>query len=634
MRFLESCAIEEARKAVEAHISLKPQAERVVVEKALGRVLWRDVAAELDVPGFDRATMDGYAVRAEDTYDADETSPARLRRIGDVAAGVESPLEVGVGEAVAIATGAPVPKGANAVVKVEHTRELGEQVEVYRAVWPGENIAPAGEDISAGEVVARRGDVLTSPCLGLLTALGYEEVEVYRRPRVAVLSTGNELLQPGAVLQPGRIYDVNSPVLASLVRESGGEAVSLGIARDEMGEIRRMLRRAVGEFDILITSGGTSKGAGDLLAKAIATLGEPGVIVHGVRMKPGKPTVIGVVKGKPVFGLPGNPVSAVMAYQVFAAPMIRWLSGLGDSALRSMPAKAGVRLRSEAGRHEYLLVHILNTGSGAKVFPVPKGSGAISALAHADGYVEIPPGRDMVYEGENVEVKLLSGAELADLVFIGSHCLGVELLSKLLPYKLKTVYVGSTGGLSAVRKGLCDMAGVHLLHETGLYNLPFLNEGLALVKGYLREQGIMIQSGNPRGIEGLEDLVAKDVSFVTREPGSGTSLLLSHELARLGLDEGTAAPSMIVKSHTAAAAMVARGRADAAFGIKAAAARFDLDFIPVQTEEYDFIVPLNRLERRCVKDFIDLLGSERFRRELEALPGLRCSERTGRIIKA
>ncbi len=408
--------------------------EKVRTEEALGRTVVGDIFSPLDIPPFDRATMDGYAVLAADTFYADESKPATLVVRGYLKAG-EFPSAsqyggVEEGSCVGIATGAPIPRGANAVVKVENAFEFekAKKVRIYKPVAPAENIMPAGSDIKRGEKVVKKGRLLTPRETGVLAACGVREVLVRKKPRVAVISTGNELVAPGEALSlaPGKIYDVNAQTLCDSARENGCAPFSLGIARDEEGEISAKIRESLAKgAEVVILSGGTSAGVGDVLPAVIEGLGE--ILVHGVDIKPGKPFVLGVIQGKPVFGLPGNPTSALISFHLFVAPLLRAISGEGSEGWgrsegrggsegrerrKRVKAKAGVRIFSEPGRNEYVLVNLARAESESEeeqeehflAYPILSGSGAISTLAKADGFVFVEKGKEIVEEGERVEV--------------------------------------------------------------------------------------------------------------------------------------------------------------------------------------------------------------------------------------
>jgi putative molybdopterin biosynthesis protein len=655
--FHDVVSITEARRRLEEHLKLKREVEEVSLEEALGRVLAADIVAQVDVPPFDRASMDGYAVIAKDTFYADEESPVELELLGYIRAGDSSAYEVSPGTCIGIATGAAMPAGANAVVMVEYTEQLERRgkkyVRIYKPVAPGENVMAAGSDIMRGEVVLRRNTRLTPREVGVLAALGMRSVEVFRRPRVAIISTGDEIVPPGEELSFGRIYDVNAYALAQAVRECGGEPSILGIVGDDAEALRAKLEEALSSYDVVITSGGTSAGMGDLSYRVIDQLGEPGILVHGVAIKPGKPTIIGMARGKPIFGLPGYPTSAMITFDVFVAPLLRRLSGLHAPERKRIRAKTAMKFYSASGRYEYKLVNLVRGSDGSyTAYPVLTGSGAITTLAEADGYIEIPENVEMLGENEEHEVVLLSESiRVADLTIIGSHCVGIDLLLSLMgrsmPVKAKVINVGSSGGLRAVRRGESDLSGTHLIDEaTGEYNLPFifrlgLEDRAYLVRGYDREQGFVVAKGNPKGIASIEDLLREDVRFINRNPGSGTRVLFDLELKKLAEERGIGVEELAreirgyeveAKSHSAIAAAVAYGRADVGLAIRTVAEQYGLEFLPLREEKYDFAVPREKFTKPEVRRFLATLASEEFRRVLEDTPGLKPNEETGRVI--
>ena len=655
--FRELVSVEEAREKLREHFQPKTTGvEKTPLKASCGRVLAEDIVAPIDVPPFDRASMDGYAVHAEDTYRADEEHPTELRLIGSVEAGSKPEMTVRSKEAAEVSTGAPMPKGANAVVMVEYTSLDGDVLKVFRSVSPGENIMAAGTDIMVGELVLRTGTLLTPRETGVLAALGLSEVDVFRKPKVAVISTGNELVTPGEPLSFGMIYDINAQTISDSIRECGGEPVFTGIVRDRIEEIREKLAEAAKVADVVVVSGGTSVGVGDLIYRVIDDLGSPGILVHGVAVKPGKPTIIAVADGKPIFSLPGYPTSALMIFNLFVAPIIRSMAGLGpELEAATVVAKTSARIFTSGGRREYVPVNLVRTREDDyRVYPVPGGSGAITTLAKADGFIEVAKNRTFLEEDETVEVRLFgSQIKPVDLMFIGSHCLGVDLILKLLREKdpsitYKVINVGSSGGLSAIRRGEADIAGAHLLDEaTGEYNLSFLRQfGIkdkaVLFKGYIRKQGLIVAKGNPKGIKGFKDLLREDVDFINRNKGSGTRILIDMNLKEIAsqirkrfedLTNMVDGYNVEAKSHSAVAASVAMGKADVGVGIKAAAEKYGLDFVPVADEEYDFVVNAERLDKRALRLFLETLRSKEFKGKIrQEIPGLKATDQTGREV--
>ncbi|ODS38185.1 MAG: molybdopterin biosynthesis protein [Candidatus Altiarchaeales archaeon WOR_SM1_86-2] len=645
--FHDIVSIKEAKEMLMHHYKIKRKIQEIKLADALGRVLADDVIAEIDIPPFDRAVMDGYAVIAKDTFYADEENPVTLNLIGSIRAGDAPGISLKTRECARIATGAVIPKGANAVVMVEYTDESKDAVKVYGPVVPGENIMAAGSDIMMGETIIRKGTFLTSRETGVLAALGVEKIKVYKKPRVGVISTGNEIKTIGEKLDYGKIYDVNSRALADCVKESGGEAFPLGVIKDEYNELYNKFREVLNEdYDIILASGGTSAGVGDMLYRIIDELGEPGILVHGVAVKPGKPLIIGVVNEKPIFGLPGYPVSAIITFEVFVEGLIRELAGLRSGERRMIKARTSVRLYSSSGKHEYMPVNLVLASDGSySLYPVMTGSGAITTLAGADGYIEIPEGTEIVPENKDTDVILISQMlSPADLTIIGSHCIGIDVILGILSEKFhmqtKVINVGSTGGLAAVKRGEADISGTHLLDEKGEYNIRFFRDldlrSAVLVRGYDREQGLIVSGGNPKKILSVGDILNPDVSFINRDPGSGTRILLDIELAKLGdvkeISKKINGYEILAKTHSAVASAVAYGKADVGFGIKTVADQYNLDFIPLKEEKYDFAIPKNKLEKAEVQRFLEVLRSGEFKNKLKELSGLKTNSETGKII--
>ena len=655
--FRSLVGLEEARAILLEHFKPSPVGEEeLALEEAYGAVLAEDVYSDVDVPGFPRAAVDGFAVVAQDTFGAEEDEPKALKIVGSVRAGEEPRFEIEAGSAAEIATGAPMPGGANAVVMVEYTQTKGGELLVFKAVSPGENVTPMGNDVMAGEFVLRKGQRITSREAGVLAAIGRRRVRVFRRPKVGIISTGDELSEPGEALSFGKIYDVNSASLSCAVLENGGLPLRLGVARDDPEEIEGALRAALQGSDVVITSGSTSAGSGDVIYNLLDGLGSPGLLVHGLKVKPGKPAAIAVANGKPIFGLPGYPTSAMIIFTILVAPIIRSMAGLGGQVGGpSLMAKVAKRIPSAKGRAEFLPVHLVRSEAGeALAYPILKGSGAITSFSMADGFVEIPEGQEFLEEGDEVEVKLFGrDYRPSDLVFIGSHCIGVDVLLGILRRRdpnllAKVINVGSLGGVRAIRDGEADIAGIHLLDEkTMSYNRPFLEryglKGRAiLIRGYRRQQGLIVQRGNPHGIRRFEDVVRKGLKFVNRSAGSGTRLLIDSWVRDLSERSGVEAGSLKskikgwnfeVNTHSAVASAVSRGIADVGVGIRPAAEVHGLDFIPLAEEEYDFLVPSSRIEKDPVKRFLSALRSEEFKRELGAkLPGFLIADDAGERI--
>ena len=413
--FKKLISLDEAKKRIEETFSPKPLGvEEVSLLKAVGRVLAGDVVSPLNVPPFSRSTVDGYAVRAEDTFGAEEDSPVVLKLVGRVEVGEMSSLSLGKGSAVEIVTGAPMPANADAAVMVENTTQKGGEIFVYKAVAKSENVMKWGSDIQKDETVLFHGTVLSSREVGVLAAIGFTWVQVFKQPKVAVVSTGAEVVEPGKPLSPGKIYDVNMYTLVAAVLESGGAPVGFGIVEDEDVELlRSTLKRAISEVDIVITSGGVSVGPKDVVPKIVGELGKPGLVVHGVAVKPGKPVAVAIVNGKPVFALPGHPTSSLLMFHLLVRPILFKMAGRKEKPFATVKAVVTEKLFSARGRRTFITVTLSrDERSRWLASPVPTGqSGAITTLAKADGYVELKETQQFVEAGEELTVYLFKPLE-------------------------------------------------------------------------------------------------------------------------------------------------------------------------------------------------------------------------------
>lgn len=638
--------------------------EELPLAALCGRVLAESVASPCDVPGFDRSNVDGYAVRAADTYGASELAPLRLRRRPEVIVpGVPPDMTLGPGQAVAIATGGALVRGADAVVMLEDTDEDGPDLLVRRPVVPGAMIAVVGGDITRGEVVLRPGVRLGPRETAVLAAIGRASAPVIRRPRVAILSTGDELVAPGAALATGQVHDCNQTFLADSCRELGADPVPLGIIGDDPAALDRALQRALSSehCDLVLLSGGTSKGAGDLSADAVARLPgpEPGVssiCVHGVALKPGKPLCLAVTAGRnspqpvPIAVLPGFPTSALFTFHEFVAPLLRALAGLRQATAPTIAATLPHDLASERGRREYALVQLLAppapqdmpnttcpethiTTATTIALPIGKGSGSVTAFCRADGFIAVPRQTERVLAGATVQVQPVDrDAVIPDLVIVGSHCTGLERLVDRLHALGLTVRVfaqGSQGGLAAAARAHCDIAPIHLLDpDTGEYNRAFVPDDCDLVPGYGRMQGLVSRPGDPRfaALPGHEfrlpaGVYDPEVFLVNRNRGSGTRILLD---ALLGAGPRPSGYTHEARSHSGVAACVAQGRADWGIAIATVARAAGLQFCPIRSERYDFVVPRARRDRPPVQAFLRLLADPELRHELRLAGFLDC----------
>lgn len=593
---------------------------------ALGLPLASDVVAVIDVPPFDRSNVDGFAVRSADLAGASESYPASLKLNGEViACGTAPQLPVSRGGAASIATGGPVPRGADAVVMVEHTQPAANgAIEIRRSAAPGQFISYAGSDIASGEVLLRAGTLIGSREIGMLAASGVARVPVVKKPRVAIISTGDELVQPGQPLRPAAIFDTNGAIVTAAVSENGGEAHFLGAFPDDEDKLEAVMRKALETSDMLILSGGTSKGEGDVSHRIVARLGKPGIVAHGVALKPGKPLCLAVCDGKPVVILPGFPTSAMFTFHDMIVPVLRHLAGLPPRNDARVTAKVPVRIASELGRTEFVMVSLVEGDAGLIAYPTGKGSGAITSFAQADGFLKIDALADQMPVGTDAEVTLFTPhVRVPDLVIVGSHCTGLDVVTAPLAREglsVRSISVGSLGGLAAARRGECDLAPIHLFDEkTDTYNTSFLAPGLELVPGYRRMQGIVFRVGDKR-FEGrtAEEAVRAALDdpsclMVNRNQGAGTRILIDRLLGDARPDGYWNQP----RSHNAVAAAVAQNRADWGMTIAPVARAAGLGFIPFAEEHYDFALVSARKQRAAVQALLDSLASPETRAALE-----------------
>jgi len=500
-----------------------------------------------------------------------------------------------------------------------------------RALIPGQFVSYAGSDIARGETLLRRGTQIGSREIGMLAACGLAEVEVVRKPKVAVLSTGDELTMVGRPLVTGAVYDSNGPIVAASVTEAGGVAMPMGAYPDDENALKKILRKAVSECDLVVLSGGTSKGAGDFSHRIVSELGT--VLVHGVALKPGKPLCLAVVEGKPVVVLPGFPTSAIFTFHAFVAPLIRAWAGLPKEAVQTVGAKIPVRVPSELGRKEFMLVSLIETKEGQVALPNTKGSGAVTSFSQADGFIEVDALAAAVEAGSTQSVTLIGEAvRPPDLTITGSHDLALDIVISAIAeqgFRTRTIAIGSQGGAAAAARGECDIAPVHLVDTSegptnGKYNLHLLKPGLKLVPGWRRMQGIVYRKGDARfeGKSAVEALrsVAGDVScvMINRNAGSGTRILVDNLLSEAG-GSRPAGYANQPKSHNAVGVGVVQGRADWGVAIEPAARLYGLGFLPIAPEQYDFLVAENRLGRTALQAFLKALQDPKVRDGIRAI---------------
>lgn len=634
--FRKLISVEKAREIINS-LQVLPRQESLSIENAYGEILAEDIVTEINVPPFPRAVMDGYAVMAEDTYTCSETEPVKLRLLGNLPAGSDAKFKVSAGEAVEIATGAPVPEGANAVVMVEYSSEGDGTVSIYRPVTVGENIMKAGSDILKGERVLRAGRKLGTREIGVLASVGKKNIPVLKL-QVGIISTGDELVRPGEKLTLGKIYDANSYTLYAGIHECGALPLLYGIVEDNEAAMKEALETAVLECALVLTSGSTSSGTGDVMYKLIDEIGE--TLAHGISIKPGKPVVIGIIKDIPIIGLPGNPTSALMIFNEFVAPLLRKALGEDKVLKKTENGIMGTRFRSE-GRQQLLPVGLIR----GRVYPADRGSGAITSLSGADGFIEIPSSTEFIEAGTPVEVTLFGEVEKPDLLIAGGFCPGLDLLEDLSGLRFRTLYTSSSGGFSAIAANTADIAGVNMPsrdfrgQDGILYNIPTIENmglsGIVLVKGYRREVGLLVRQDSP--VSGLSDLPGKHL--INRNLGSGTRALLDlkiaefvagKEISKKEFTDSIPGYASGAKSEVAICEAVTLGKAEAGVGIRNCTKKNSLQFIKFAKEEYDFLIRKEILETPEVRRFLEILNSREFASKLPE--GLHVYERTGERI--
>ncbi|MHB1127472.1 MAG: molybdopterin biosynthesis protein [Bacillota bacterium] len=594
-------------------------AQTVPVADALGRVTAQPVFALNSVPHYFAAAMDGVALSAESTYGTSESCPVHL--------------ELG-GQAFPVDTGDPLPVGCNAVVMAEHVHyPVDNQVEIIAPVAPWQHVRTVGEDMTATEMILPAGHLLKPFDLGAMLAGGITEVDVYPRTRVAILPTGTELVPAGVPLRPGDIVEFNGTVLSAMIRENNGEACIFPSKADSPAELRVALERAVAEYDTVLINAGSSAGRDDYTAALISELGE--VFTHGVAVKPGKPVILGMVNKKPVLGIPGYPVSTVIAYRLFARPVILAQGGLPVWDPPKVRAILSRKLFSTLGMDEFVRVRLGQIGERLVAVPMARGAGVTTSLVRADGLMLVPRAREGFLAGSEVTIELLRSAEeiRQTIVVSGSHDLCLDVLGSAFHATYRERYlssssVGSFGGLQSLQRREAHCAGIHLLdEETGEYNISYLERflqgiDLVLINLVYRQQGLIVARGNPLGIAGLEDLSEKDVEYINRQGGSGTRILLDYHLKNQGIS-----PDQIrgyqreEYTHLGVAAAVAGGAADAGLGILAAARALNLDFVPVAVERYDLCFPAEFWSTEAVRQLVSVMRSPAFREQVSRLGG-------------
>ena len=604
------------------------QVETVPVQEACGRITSRAVYASINAPHYAASAMDGIALHARDSFGATETTPVTLRP----------------DQFVMVDTGDPIPEGCDAVIMVEDLVKNDDgSVTIHAAAAPWQHIRQIGEDICAGEMILPSFMEITPAAIGAMIAGGVLEAEVIRKPVVGIIPTGDEIIPPCADPKPGDILEFNSSIFSAMLSGWGAEAKLYPIVPDEYDRIRDMLKKAVGECDMVILNAGSSAGRDDYSAAAVSEVGQ--VLCHGVAIRPGKPAILGYCGAVPILGVPGYPVSGIIVIEEFLQPLIdAWYGRENDRGSRTR-AKLTRPVVSGLKYQEYVRLRMGYVGDSLMASPLPRGSGVVSSFMKADGMLEVPQGKEGYTAGEEVRVRLLKDKlQLKNtLVVIGSHDPLLDELTDLIHREdrrifLSSAHVGSMGGVMAVRRGEAHAAGVHLLDtETGEYNRKYIEKyfphgGVYLVRCVGRQQGLMLQKGNPLGLSRFADIARHGVRYVNRQKGSGTRILTDYLCRKEGVD-----PDRVYGyereevTHNAVAVQIAGGSADAGMGIYSAAKLYGLDFLPICVEEYDLLIPEKVWNTGLVRLLIRTLKSREFAERIKAMGGYTL-DRPGEII--
>ncbi|MBT3312329.1 MAG: molybdopterin biosynthesis protein [Desulfobacterales bacterium] len=607
--------------------------EIVPVADSVGRVLAKSVSARFSSPHFHASAMDGIAVKAEYTYGAGETSPKEL--------------VMGV-DAFYVNTGHVLPENTDAVIMIENINDVGDsRVEIEAPAFPWQYVRKMGEDIVATELLFSRNHVITPYCIGALISGGVFEVPVLKKPKILIIPTGNELVDwrkdSFKDLKPGQVLESNSYVLGKLAEECGAVYEKQDMVLDDLDTITEAVSTAIEkDCDMVFIIGGSSAGSEDYARPVISSIGD--VLVHGVTIMPGKPAIIGKISGKPVFGIPGYPVSAIVAFEQFVRPIILKMLGQTVYERDTATVEPTKKIASKLGVEEFLRVKLGEVGGRIVATPLPRGAGNITSITEADGIIRIPNDIEGIKDNEHVKAELLRPLQSVNntIVAVGSHDNTLDVLADQIRgghtgVILSSSHVGSMGGLMAIKKGVCHIAGSHLLDiNDGTYNISYVKKHLPditvkLVNLVLRDQGLIVPKGNPKEIKGIEDLGRDDIFFINRQGGSGTRILLDYRLGQCGIDPGKLMGYDNEEfTHMNVAAAVLSGRADAGLGIFAAAKALDLDFIPVVTEQYDLVIPEIYFETDNIQILLETINKEEFKTRVVALGGY-STDKTGTI---
>lgn len=605
---------------------IKTKTQEIFVIDSLNRITDKATFAKYCSPLYNAAAMDGIAVVSEKTKGASEASPMVLKPKEDF---------------VTVDTGDPIRPPYDAVVMAEDLTELSSgEFFIIEAVASWQNVRPIGEDIVAGEMILPSKHKIRPIDIGVLLSAGITKIEVLQKPTVAIFPTGTEIIEPGQEPKDGDIIESNSRMFEAMAQENSAIPYRFPTIADNYDELKDKISKAADEYDMVIINAGSSAGTEDFTVHVLRELGD--VIIHGVAIKPGKPVILAVVKGKPVIGLPGYPVSAYINFENFVVPVLRLMNGEISHTAEKVNAVLSKRLVSSLKHKEYVRVKVGKVGEKLIASPLARGAGAAMSLVRADGFCIIEQNSEGIEAGQAVSIELYRSFQEIDntVVAIGSHDLILDVIADIMPNSypgnfLSSTHLGSMGGLMAMQRGETHIAPTHLLDEnTGIYNISYLKrlfkEPMALIKGVKRVQGIIVKKGNPLKITCIQNLI--DISYVNRQRGAGTRVLFDYQLKKSGiLPEQIKGYDREASTHMAVAAAILGGSADAGLGILSAAKAMGLDFIPVGSEEYDFAIPVKFLQLPHIQRFIDILKSDEFKLRLEELGGYELTK-TGQIV--
>jgi len=607
---------------------IRPQAEEIPVWEACGRVTAKAVYARISSPHYNACAMDGIALCARSTFGATDTTPVLLKEGTDY---------------VVVDTGDPLPPGFDAVVMIEDVINLGNgTIKLVKAAVPWQHVRQIGEDLCAGDMILASNIRIEPSTIGAMLAGGVLRVSVWKRPLAGIIPTGDEIVPPTDNPKEGEIMEFNSSIFSSMLSGWNAQSKVYDIVHDDLELIKEALLKAAVECDLILINAGSSAGRDDYTARAVSELGE--LLVHGIAIRPGKPAVLGIIKGKPVIGVPGYPVSGIIVLEKLVKPLIEYYACCRMPKKKTVKAVLSKRIVSSLKYEEFVRVKLGSVDNRLVAVPLNRGAGVVTSFVKADGILRIPLNSEGYEGGQTVDVQLLKPEDeiMNTLVVTGSHDLLLDVILDIMRRTwngeyISSSHVGSMGGIMAIKRSEAHLAGIHLLdEETGEYNIKYIRQYLSdrkivLINCVKRIQGLMVKPGNPLGIKDVSDLVKPGLKYVNRQKGAGTRILLDFLLKKNGIKaQDIYGYDREEFTHMSVAALVASGSADAGMGIYSAAKMYGLDFIPVCEEQYDFIMPEEYMEIKLVRHFIEILKSEEFRHTLQAMGGYN-TDNAGRI---